>query len=264
MRHLIVRENDPRPGHSAATHCREYGRGSRVSLHAHRSCQLVYASRGVMEVTSGQSLWVIPPSFGLWIPALTPHQIHMPEHVSMRTVYLRSTLVSISEECSVLHIGSLLRELIVEIVRVGGLRQHNRVECALRDLLVAELKRANTVPVQVTLPADARGLAVAQSVLDDPAAQRSLEARCAAAGVSTRTLERIFLRETGTNFECWRRQVRLVRAIQLMVAGRSVKEAAALVGYQHSSALVRLFRSTFASTPKPWIAALNRDRALLG
>jgi hypothetical protein len=36
---------------------------------------------------------------------------------------------------SVLHITPLLRELIIEAVRLGRLRMKNRHECALRDLI---------------------------------------------------------------------------------------------------------------------------------
>jgi AraC-like DNA-binding protein len=81
---------------------------------------------------------------------------------------------------------------------------------------------------------------------------------CQFAGVSVRTLERIFQREVGLDFESWRRQVRLVRAIELLVEGRSVKETAFLVGYQQPGAFVSLFKANFATPPKAWIAALNR------
>ncbi|MFZ0746619.1 MAG: helix-turn-helix transcriptional regulator [Terracidiphilus sp.] len=258
MRHLIVRENDPAPGISVATHCREYERGFRVSPHAHLSDQLVYASAGLMEVISGQSRWMIPPHFGLWIPARTLHEIHMPERVSMRTLYLRPSIAHLAPTCAVFHIGPLLRELIFEIVRIGQLRYRDRIECALRDLLVAELRRATPVPTVVVLPRDLRGVAVAQAVIDHPATRIPLKLLCASAGVSVRTLERLFLRETGTDFECWRRQVRLMKAIGLLVAGLSVKEAAFSVGYQQPSAFVALFRATFGTTPKAWISALQR------
>jgi AraC-like DNA-binding protein len=258
MRQPIVRENDPRPGISIATHSRDYEGGSRVTLHAHGSDQLVYAGRGVMEVSSGQSLWMIPPHFGLWIPARTQHEIYMPERVSMRTLYLRPALTRLPPACAVLHVGSFLRELILEIVRTGQLRRRNRVECALRDILVSELQRATPVPTHVALPRDSRAAAVAQAVLDDPSAHTSLRSMCALAGVGVRTLQRTFLREVGTDFECWRRQVRLMKAVELLAAGRSVKEVAFAVGYQHPSAFVALFRSTFATTPKAWISALDR------
>jgi AraC-like DNA-binding protein len=258
MRQAIIRENDPQAGVSIATLSHDYGGGSRVPLHAHGSDQLVYAGRGVMKVSSGQSQWMIPPHFGLWIPARTLHEIYMPERVSMRTLYLRPTLTRFSASCAVLHVGSFLRELILEIVRVGELRLGNRVERALRDILVSELQRATPVPTVVVLPRDSRASAVAQTVLQNPAIHASLKAMCESAGVSVRTLQRIFLSEVGTDFEYWRRQVRLMKAVELLAAGRSVKEVAFAVGYQHPSAFVALFRSTFATTPKAWISTLDR------
>src|SRR6266478_7164816 len=258
MRHDLVRENDPKRGVSISTHAREYPRGSHIPEHAHGSNQLIYASRGVMEVASGQSLWKIPPHFGLWIPARTPHQIRMPERVSMRTLYLRPTLAHLRPVCTVLHVGSLLRELIVEIVRVGQLRTTNRIERALHQLLVAELERASPVPTVLVLPKDQRALTIAQAAIANPAGRVSLKSMCASAGVSVRTLERAFRREVGTDFECWRRQVRLMKAVELLVSGDRVKEVAFSVGYQHPSAFVALFRATFGTTPKAWISALER------
>jgi AraC-like DNA-binding protein len=258
MRQAIVRENDPARGISVATHSQEYPPGFHVSLHAHGSDQLIYASRGVMEVTSGQQVWMIPPHFGLWIPARTPHRIRMPERVDMRTLYLRPVLTNLERSCTVLHVGPLLRELIFEIVRVGRLRQRDRKESALRFLLVAELEGAPPVPAGVTLPKDRRALRVAQAVIEDPAARAPLPSMCAAAGVSVRTLERVFLHEVGTDFECWRRQVRLMRGVEMLASGCSVKEVAGAVGYQHPSAFVALFRGAFGTTPKAWITALQR------
>ena len=227
-------------------------------MHAHGSHQLVYASRGVMEVSSDHNLWKIPPHFGLWIPARTPHQIRMQEAVSMRTLYLRSARTKLPASCTVLHVGSFFRELIIEIVRLGRLRTRNRLECALRDLLIAELERASPVPVGIKFPTDPRGYRVAQMVMEDPGCPISLKSMCVSAGVSVRTLERTFRREIGTDFECWRRQVRLMNAIEMLVAGHRVKEVAFAVGYQHPGAFVTLFRQTFGSTPKAWMSALEQ------
>jgi len=255
-RQILVTENDPGPGVAVSTFAHEYPRGSHVPPHAHGADQLIYASRGVMEVTAGRRLWMIPPQFGLWIPTRTIHHIRMPEPVSMRTVYLRPALTGRATTCAVLHVTPFLRELIFEIVRVGRLRARNRMECALRDLLIAQLSQASSLPTGVALPRDARADAVARAVLEGSALRTSLAALCLSAGVSVRTLQRAFRKEVGLDFETWRRQVRLMKAIELLVAGRSVKEAAFRVGYQESNGLVALFRETFGRTPKAWISAI--------
>jgi AraC-like DNA-binding protein/mannose-6-phosphate isomerase-like protein (cupin superfamily) len=254
----ILTEYDPKRGVSVATLAYEYPSRYQVPEHAHGSDQLIYAISGIMEVSSGQSMWLIPPHFALWIPARTRHWIHMPGRVSMRTLYLRANLTARPEPlCAVLHVTPFLRELIVEIVRVGQLRMRNRYECALRDLLIAQLRRASPMPTFVTLPREKRALAVAQAILRNPAESKPMAILCAEAGVSVRTIEREFRKDVGTSFESWRRQARLTKAVELLVSGSSIKEVAGKVGYRQASAFVEMFRRTFGTTPKAWISALE-------
>ena len=254
----LLREHDPGRGVSITTWALDYAPGSHVDAHAHYSDQLVYATRGVMEISSGKCVWMIPPHFGLWIPARTVHQIRMPEAVSMRTLYLRPGLAQPSSDCAVLHVSPLLREVISEIVRLGKVRNRDRVECAFRDVLIFLLQSASPVPTGVGLPQDHRALAVATSVLRGGKYRRHLASLCIAAGVSVRTLQRTFRREVGMDFESWRRQVRLMKATELLIAGSSVKEAAYAVGYRQQSAFVAVFRKTFGATPKSWVQSLAR------
>jgi AraC-like DNA-binding protein len=235
----ILTEYDPKPGVAVATLAYEYPREFDVSEHAHGSDQLIYATSGLMEVFDDRSTWLIPPQFALWIPAGHFHRIHMPVPVSMRTLYLRTGLTTRPEPgCAVLHITPLLQELILETVRVRQLRVRNRYECALRDLLIFQLQIASPLPTFVTLPRDPRALCVAQAVLRNLAVPKTMLTLCAEAGVSGRTIERIFSKEVGFNFESWRRQVRLTRAVELLVSGCSIKEITYKVGYCQPS-LVR-------------------------
>jgi AraC-like DNA-binding protein/mannose-6-phosphate isomerase-like protein (cupin superfamily) len=254
----FLTEYDPKRGVSVASLAYEYPAGFLVPEHAHGADQLIYAIRGAMEVFAGQTVWLIPPHFALWIPARTYHRLHMPGPVSMRTVYLRAGLaMPRSRRCAVLHVAPLLRELIVEAVRIGHLRARNRTECALRDLLILHIEDASPMPTFVTLPKKPRALAVTEGLLKNPAQSKSLAALCAGVGVSVRTLERAFRREVGIDFESWRRQVRLMKAVELLVSGRSIKEVAFAVGYRQSSTFVQLFRRTFGATPKAWISLLE-------
>jgi AraC-like DNA-binding protein len=180
--------------------------------------------------------------------------------VSMRTLYLRRRLMPRSARCKVLHVTPLLRELVVEAVRIGELRTRLPFHAALRDLIVALLREASPVPTEVVPPRDRRGLAVATAFMDDLAGAPSLQDLCRRAGVSVRTIERTFRNEVGTSFETWRRQVRLMKAIGLLADGHSVKEAAYEVGYQQSSAFVEMFRRTLGSTPKAWTKELRASR----
>jgi len=239
----------------------EYPRGAQVPEHAHASDQLIYATQGIMEVTSGQSVWVIPPEFALWIPAKTSHRIRMDGIVRMRTLYFRPGLVTRGPaHGTVLHISSFMRELIVEAVRLGKLRMQNQYESALRDVLVHHLEQAEPAPTFVTMPTDPRARAVAQAILSAQAQSPTLADLCSNAGVSIRTVQRIFQKEVGIDLDAWRRQARLTKAMQLLIAGASVKEVAFAVGYGQPSAFVQAFRRLFGATPKAWAAGLRNPR----
>ena len=261
MRQGYIDYYDPKPGTSISTLSYEYPPAVHVPEHAHGADQVIYATRGVMEVSAGQSFWLIPTQFAIWIPATTMHSIRMSGAVSMRTLYLRRGLApKLPTTCAVLHVTPLLRELIVEAVRIGQLRTRNRLHRALRDLVVLHLKGASSIPTVLTLPKDPRALTVAQALIANQAHNPSLHALCASAGASVRTIERVFRSEVGTDFATWRRQARLMKAVELLAGGSSVKQVAFAIGYRQPSAFVEMFHRTFAATPKAWTAALAGNR----
>jgi AraC-like DNA-binding protein/quercetin dioxygenase-like cupin family protein len=258
----ILREYDPKRGTSVATLAYEYPKGYQVPEHAHGADQLIHAIRGLMQVSSGNSTWLIPPDFALWIPARKPHRLSMSSEVSMRTLYLAPGLVRrFGNACCVLHVTSLLREVILEAVASCQLGKKSDYERAPCKVLTHCLEKASPLPTMVTLPNDERAMKVAQAVLAQPGAPRPLAGLCAQAGVSVRTIERFFRKEVGIDFESWRRQVRLMKAIELLIAGNSVKQTALEVGYQQPSAFVEMFRNVFGTTPKVWTQSLRSQTA---
>ncbi|MGA2602571.1 MAG: AraC family ligand binding domain-containing protein, partial [Bryobacteraceae bacterium] len=161
----ILREYDPPRGISVSALSYEYPAGSRVPDHAHGSDQLIYAIEGTMEVSSGRSIWTLPPQFALWLPAKTFHRIQTIGLVRMRTLYFRPGAVLRRQSgSSLLYVAPLLRELIIETVRLGRLRRRNLPECALRDLLAVQLANASATPLGLTMPSEPRALAVAQLI----------------------------------------------------------------------------------------------------
>ena len=257
VRQDVITGYDPKRGVAVSTLAYEYPADHRVPEHSHGSDQLIYAVRGVMEISAGQSYWLIPPNFAVWVPARTVHRIRMAGAVSMRTLYLRRGLVTrLPAECLVLHVSALLRELVIEAVRIGNLRMKNRLHCALRDLLLSELSNASSIPTRITLPRDTRALAVANTFLAEAAEAPTLHALCARTGVSVRTMERIFQRDVGIDFESWKRQARLMKGAELLARGCTVKEVAYRVGYRQPSAFVAMFRRTLGTTPKAWADSL--------
>ncbi|MGH7940531.1 MAG: helix-turn-helix transcriptional regulator [Limisphaerales bacterium] len=68
-------------------------------------------------------------------------------------------------------------------------------------------------------------------------------------GVSSRTLERFFVNETGRCPKAWLLKWRIQRADGLLRGGASVKETAGLLSYKHPNHLSNEFKNRFGSCP---------------
>lgn len=227
-----------------------YRDGHRLDRHTHPWGQLVYAASGVMSVATPQAAWLVPPTRAIWVPGGTPHEIRMRGTVAMRTLYLAPA--GADERlmtCRALEVAPLLRELILHIVRIGILRvgdpAHDRLEGLLLDLLAA----GETAPLVLPLPADPRARAFAERLLAEPEATTPLADLARGAGASVRTLQRLFLAQTGLSPEAWRGRVRMQQAVVSLSAGVPVTQAALDCGYDSVSAFIAAFKRAFGTTP---------------
>ncbi|MBV8581765.1 MAG: helix-turn-helix domain-containing protein [Candidatus Eremiobacteraeota bacterium] len=69
------------------------------------------------------------------------------------------------------------------------------------------------------------------------------------AQTSPRTLERLFLAQTGCSVGRWRRRMLLLLAQRAVAAGSTVTDAAYEAGYASPSAFIAAFRAAFGVTP---------------
>jgi transcriptional regulator GlxA family with amidase domain len=84
----------------------------------------------------------------------------------------------------------------------------------------------------------------------DPGGTVPLRRLAAGTGVGHRTLERLFLAETGLTISRWRQRLRLLRAIELLAAGESVTAVSGAVGYATPSAFTAMYRAHLGRTPR--------------
>ena len=130
---------------------------------------------------------------------------------------------------------------------------------ALYALLRHELLSAQDVPLSLMLPRDDRLRAVAEAALDDPGGVRSVEAWLTGAPASRKTIERLFIADTGMPPSRWLRHVRVMDAVSRLASGQSVTSVAFDMGYQSSSAFSYMFRQTLGVSPSAFLG--NRPSA---
>jgi AraC-like DNA-binding protein len=224
--------------------------GALVGVHRHRWGQLIFASSGLMHVTTDDMLWMVPPTRAVWLPAGFQHGMAISGEVAMRTLYIaNSRAAHLPSVPAVLEVTPLLRELILHIITIGMLAferpEHDRIAGLLIDLLL----EARPQDLNLPMPRDARARRLAEHVRNMPADGRDMSELAEMTGASLRTLQRLFPRETGLTIEAWRQKARLLHAIARMSSGANVTEAAMDCGYQSVAAFSTAFTRQFRVTP---------------
>ena len=228
----------------------DFAHGTCVPDHQHRRAQLVHAASGVMTVTTREGAWVVPPLRAVWVPGGVTHRIRMSGPVEMRTLYLApAASAGLPTQCRVVFVSPLLRQLLLRLVAMPQPYPLGGAEERIVAVLLDEIRAMPGAPLHLPLPADARLRRVTDALLSAPDDPRGLVAWARTAGASPRTLERLFLRETGMSFGTWRRQRRLLAALERLAAGESVTAVALGLGYESTSAFVAMFRRQLGRTP---------------
>jgi AraC-like DNA-binding protein len=99
-------------------------------------------------------------------------------------------------------------------------------------------------------------------LLEAPSEERGLEELASQCGASGRTLARLFRKETGMTFVAWRKQLRLLEAIDLLGQGHSISQVAFEMGYQSTSAFIAMFHRTIGATPGRYMASRKPGRSV--
>ncbi|WP_256079661.1 helix-turn-helix domain-containing protein [Massilia sp. YIM B04103] len=225
-----------------------------MSAHKHEWGQVTYALEGVLRVTANNSSWIVPPQRAIWVAPQVMHEVTVLERTRLRPVRVLAARAPFAgDECRVLQVTPLLRELILALEQIGDQPSTPRYRL-LAELILDELGRSATRPIRVPLPSDKRLKALCDSLMADPGSAQTLEAWATQVGASERTLARLFERELGLSFGQWRQQVRLAHAAPLIARGLPLAQVAEQLGYASQSAFSAMFKKTFGLSPSAFFA----------
>lgn len=224
-----------------------------AAVHAHPRGQLIYASSGVMRVICGRDIWVVPPSQAVWVPPDQEHEVYFPGEVALRNLFIDpSATAGLPQQCTVLKVSLLLRELILKAVAIGEEYQPDSAGWRLMQVLLDELRQAEPTPLHLPMARDERVMRVIEALLANPEDCRGLSEWSSLAGASSRTLARLFLAETGLTFGQWRKRLVLQEAIKRLDQGQPVTRIAFDLGYQSLSAFIEMFRKELGASPRQY------------
>jgi AraC-like DNA-binding protein len=235
----------------------DYGPNDRVRKHQHPVGQLIYAVRGVMVIHTAIGQWVVPTTRALWMPGSMVHAIRMAGHVRMRTIYVRpNSSPHLPAACAVVAVSELLSALILEAVNVRLPYAEDSRDGRLMRLLIDEIVQMPALPLNLPYPSDPRLRVIHERIMtapDDPstAAQWAHTFR-----LDPRTIHRLFVRDTGLTFGQWRRQARLLAALEMLARGERIVDIALAVGYSSPTAFSTMFHRQFGAPPTSYFEAV--------
>ncbi len=233
----------------------DYPSGWHIAPHAHSKHQLIYAVRGVMVVHADAGRWVVPPTRAIWMQAGMVHEIRCVGEVHMRSLLVtpRAAPKSIIGTQAVA-ISPLLRELIRSAMDVRQCHSAGSRDGRLMRLILDELRGLPVLPLHLQMPIDPRLVRISESLqqqLDDPSTATDWSRRLS---IDAKTIQRLFVKETGLTFGQWRQQARLLHALELLATGEKVINVALALGYESPSAFTSMFRKHFGQTPSMFFA----------
>src|SRR5438477_9672190 len=167
---MFEKSTDPEDYQSVAlaiaAMAKDFVAGFHVARHRHDRAQLVFAPSGVMQITAADGIWVVPPHRGLWIPAAVDHEIRCAGAVTMRTLYIRPDATSdLPRSVCVLAVPPLLRELILEAVKLPLDRLERDRDRRIMALILDELCALAVLPLHLPIPSDKRLGRICRAIL---------------------------------------------------------------------------------------------------
>ncbi|CAI8783937.1 AraC family transcriptional regulator [Pseudomonas sp. IT-P395] len=221
-------------------------------LHRHQRGQLLYTRQGCTRITLAQQLCLLPPSRAAWIPPGVSHRAVMQRSVDYRSIYLIPELcAALPQQVCVIEVSPLLRAVLEPMALADFATDWQLGKFAhLLGLCLSEIAEAAQQPMLLPLPQDKRLAPLLQTPERLPPELQVLEQQI---GASSRTIGRIFQRETGMSYQQWRQQWRLMRAMELLATGRSLSYCAFESGFASDSAFIAFFKAMTGSTPGHWL-----------
>lgn len=217
--------------------------------HSHPTHELLWNERGASMATIDSRVWTITPAVGLWIPAGTTHTAWAGATTWYRTAHFAArgdtAVPAIAAEPVAVAITPLLRLLLDRLVEEAL----TAVSRALTEQMILDVLEPSRTPLLVTMPVGELIRSIAHALDRDPGDPRTLADWGQECGVSTRTITRAFVAETGLGFSRWQAALRAQHGIVLLSGGEDPEMVAEHLGYSSVSAFGSAFRRVTGRTP---------------
>jgi AraC-like DNA-binding protein len=213
----------------------------------------LYVQRGGVWITAGRRAYCVTQGNGIWLPPAVAHSVCAVYEADICALRIDTGLsADFIPAARVLNCSDVLVAIFSATQRSIIEHSYAAVVALLADELCAAPEIAGSFAVRMP-SSGSRVAALCEALLIHPTKDMAIEDAASRAGVSCRTLSRIFTKELGASVGRWRREVQVGAAMCALVRGISVAETARVLGFT-SSAFSTLFKSRIGNAPREWLA----------
>lgn len=222
-------------------------------LQRHEKGHFVYSIGGMCVCYFRGAAYALRPGTGIWIPAGVEHKIFHAAGSASGYLFLRKENYSMPSVCSTMEVNAFVLSGLRRLAETDPFEQLPERQELLLGILLDELRDGLTKPpAPLPMPDDPRLKKVANSIRTNPSENISMETWAERLFMSTRTLARLVMKETGMTFTDWTTQLRILSVLHLLAGRMSINAVAARCGYTSPSAFSAMFRRQMNMTPQQY------------
>lgn len=226
--------------------------GASIGDQPRTGAQLILCYGGVLRLRAGGDVWFIPTKHGIWIPGALGHELTAQTPLEVHHLRFDARIarhVDLPDAPVVVGATPLLRGIAQ---RLSGQSAQSLTRAEARRLAWVtfdEIGRLDRPDLRLPGGHDRRLAAVMDHLVRTPRDRRGLPELARDVGTSARTLERLFVAETGLTFGKWRRRLRFMVALERIGLGERTTTIAADLGYATPSSFIAAFKAHFGQPP---------------
>jgi AraC-like DNA-binding protein len=118
--------------------------------------------------------------------------------------------------------------------------------------MLDEIVQMPVLPLNLPTPSDPRLRVIHDKIKAFPDDPNTIAHWARTFRLNPRTIQRLFLAENGLSFGQWRRQARLLTALEMLARGERIVDIALAVGYDSPTAFSTMFRRQFGAPPSAY------------
>jgi AraC-like DNA-binding protein len=226
-----------------------------IDWHQHVRGQFFYVEQGLIVTRTDRGTYLLPPHRAGWMPPGLMHTVSISGPSRAWGVFVSpEASQGLPDHACVVGVDDVFRAVVKRVATWAPDAPTSPESERLLAVLLDEIRHAPVERMHLPMPTDRRLRRVAMAMVEHPEDTRSIEDWATWAGLSVRTLTRLFREETQCSVAQWRQTARLTRALERLAEGEPVSSIADSLGYATPSAFVAMFRKAFGDTPGRYLS----------